>query len=394
MAIWQDLVDDHGFPAGYASVRRFVSTVRQQPAVEARAVITTDRGEEAQVDYGEGRWSVTRTPASTAGTALRPDPGLLAQGRPAVGSPFQRTGLGRAARAGVPSPGGHRTRRRPRQPQGGRPHPGHLRPDAESALSRRARPLRRRPPAVPRPRSRSEGQGRGQRRPRPENGCAASASSASTTARRTWTAGSSAGPTPASTHDQAPSRRHVRGRTARARPVCPSSRSATTSTAAAVCIWTVASRSPRPTIRRRPDGSDAASTCSGTTSTSPPRPGHRPLLREHCAPSGAGIASPTTTGPPAPRRRPSPCSPPPSGPVPPSPPSATTSTGHEGAAGVRRILGVLSLVKKHGPAVVEHAATAALELGVPTYRFLSATSTATPARRRCRCARSTRSSAN
>ena len=43
---------------------------------------------------------------------------------------------------------------------------------------------------------------------------------------------------------------------------------------------------------------------------------------------------------------------------------------HEGAAGVRRILGVLSLVKKYGRAVVEDAATAALELGVPTYRFL------------------------
>ena len=43
---------------------------------------------------------------------------------------------------------------------------------------------------------------------------------------------------------------------------------------------------------------------------------------------------------------------------------------HEGAAGVRRILGVLSLARKHGPAVVEDAATAALELGVPTYRFL------------------------
>ena len=43
---------------------------------------------------------------------------------------------------------------------------------------------------------------------------------------------------------------------------------------------------------------------------------------------------------------------------------------HDGAAGVRRILGVLSLVKKHGPAVVEDAAAAALELGVPTYRFL------------------------
>ena len=51
MAIWQDLVDDHGFPAGYASVRRFVSTVRQQPTVEARAVITTDPGED-YVEFG------------------------------------------------------------------------------------------------------------------------------------------------------------------------------------------------------------------------------------------------------------------------------------------------------------------------------------------------------
>ena len=53
-SIWQDLVDDHGFPAGYASVRRFVSTLRQQPAVEARVVIATAPGEEAQVDYGDG----------------------------------------------------------------------------------------------------------------------------------------------------------------------------------------------------------------------------------------------------------------------------------------------------------------------------------------------------
>ena len=43
---------------------------------------------------------------------------------------------------------------------------------------------------------------------------------------------------------------------------------------------------------------------------------------------------------------------------------------HDGAAGVRRILGVLALAKKHGPTVVEQAATAALDLGVPTYRFL------------------------
>jgi hypothetical protein len=43
---------------------------------------------------------------------------------------------------------------------------------------------------------------------------------------------------------------------------------------------------------------------------------------------------------------------------------------HDGASGVRRILGVLALAKKQGPAVVDHAAKAALDLGVPTYRFL------------------------
>jgi hypothetical protein len=42
----------------------------------------------------------------------------------------------------------------------------------------------------------------------------------------------------------------------------------------------------------------------------------------------------------------------------------------DGASGVRRILGVLSLAKKHGPAAVDDAAHAALELGIPTYRFL------------------------
>jgi hypothetical protein len=43
---------------------------------------------------------------------------------------------------------------------------------------------------------------------------------------------------------------------------------------------------------------------------------------------------------------------------------------HEGAAGIRRILGVLSLAKKYGPAAADEAAKAALELQVPTYRFL------------------------
>jgi transposase len=62
MAIWQDLVDDHGFPARYASVRRFVRSLRDTPTAEARVVITTVPGEEAQVDYGEG--PMVRDPAT------------------------------------------------------------------------------------------------------------------------------------------------------------------------------------------------------------------------------------------------------------------------------------------------------------------------------------------
>jgi transposase len=54
MAIWQDLVDDHGFVARYASVRRFVVKLRGASVPEARAVIITAPGEEGQVDYGDG----------------------------------------------------------------------------------------------------------------------------------------------------------------------------------------------------------------------------------------------------------------------------------------------------------------------------------------------------
>jgi len=54
MAIWQDLVDDHGFVHGYQSVRRFVMTLRGAPPLEAHPVIETAPGVEGQVDYGEG----------------------------------------------------------------------------------------------------------------------------------------------------------------------------------------------------------------------------------------------------------------------------------------------------------------------------------------------------
>ena len=53
-AIFQDLVDDHGFTGRYSSVKRFVRRCHGTQAPEARAVILTPPGEEAQVDYGAG----------------------------------------------------------------------------------------------------------------------------------------------------------------------------------------------------------------------------------------------------------------------------------------------------------------------------------------------------
>ena len=61
-------------------------------------------------------------------------------------------------------------------------------------------------------------------------------------------------------------------------------------------------------------------------------------------------------------------------------PSARRSTSTKAPPAVRRMLGVLALAKKHGPAVVDDAAKAALDIGVPTYRFLRRVSRTPPAR--------------
>ena len=53
-AIWEDLVDDHGFAAKYESVKRFVRKLRVIEKPAAHPVIVTAPGEEAQVDYGTG----------------------------------------------------------------------------------------------------------------------------------------------------------------------------------------------------------------------------------------------------------------------------------------------------------------------------------------------------
>jgi hypothetical protein len=54
MAIWQDLVDDHGFGARYAIVGRFVVALRGASSPEARVVIATAPGEEGQIYNGDG----------------------------------------------------------------------------------------------------------------------------------------------------------------------------------------------------------------------------------------------------------------------------------------------------------------------------------------------------
>jgi transposase len=54
VAIYQDLVTEHGFTAKYASVMRFVRGLRGAKRVEPHGVILTEPGQEGQVDYGDG----------------------------------------------------------------------------------------------------------------------------------------------------------------------------------------------------------------------------------------------------------------------------------------------------------------------------------------------------
>jgi len=54
MAIWQDLVSDFGFSSSYQSVQRFVRKLRGSQTPQACGIIITAPGEEAQVDYGSG----------------------------------------------------------------------------------------------------------------------------------------------------------------------------------------------------------------------------------------------------------------------------------------------------------------------------------------------------
>src|SRR5215831_7931976 len=54
MAIWQDLVDKHGFVGDYESVKRFVRKLRGPAQHQPSGIIITEPGAELQVDYGTG----------------------------------------------------------------------------------------------------------------------------------------------------------------------------------------------------------------------------------------------------------------------------------------------------------------------------------------------------
>ena len=68
MAIYQDLVDSHGFAGAYNSVKRFGGGLRRREP-EQFDRLEFAAGEEAQVDYGEGRPPVFPVPSATASRA-------------------------------------------------------------------------------------------------------------------------------------------------------------------------------------------------------------------------------------------------------------------------------------------------------------------------------------
>jgi transposase len=53
-AIWQDLVSEHGYGGSYQAVKRFIQKLRGPRRPEPAGIILTAPGEEAQVDYGSG----------------------------------------------------------------------------------------------------------------------------------------------------------------------------------------------------------------------------------------------------------------------------------------------------------------------------------------------------
>ena len=98
MAIYQDLVDEYSFASSYQSVQRFVRKLRGAQTPEARVVIVTAPGQEAQSRLRhrpDGARS--RNPQVSAYPAVRDDAGLQPESRSTADLPLQHPHLGRTA---------------------------------------------------------------------------------------------------------------------------------------------------------------------------------------------------------------------------------------------------------------------------------------------------------
>jgi hypothetical protein len=136
MAIWQDLVSEYGFASSYQSVQRFARKLRGTQAPEARAVIVTAPGQEAQVDYGTG--PMVRDPETRKYRRTRLFVMTLGCSRKSVRLLTFRSSAriwAETARARLPLVGRSHTHRGPRQSARGRARPRRLRSRVKSTVS-------------------------------------------------------------------------------------------------------------------------------------------------------------------------------------------------------------------------------------------------------------------
>ena len=372
MAIWQDLVDDHGFGARYASVRRFVLTLRGTSSAEARVVITTAPGEEGQVDYGDGpmvrhpqtgKYRRTRLFVLTLGYSRKAVRLLVWHSSTQVWAELHERAFRRLGgtvrvivldnlKEGVLTPDIYDPALNP------------LYRDVLGHYGVVALPCRVGDPD----RKGKVEAGVGHAKKTPLRGLRFESLDAAQAYLDRWEAHW------ADTRIHGTTKRQVAAMFAEEQPALGPLpvepfryyRFGVRTVHLDGCVEVDAAYTAR-----RLAGSVVASTCNRTTSSS--ACSIRPPVSCSVSMCGRRAGWHRIADADRPRR------------TPPKTvalleaamrlgPSVSAICdhihGHEGEAGVRRILGVLSLAKKHGPAVVEDAATAALEVGAPTYRFL------------------------
>ena len=369
MAIWQDLVDRLRFQRRLSNRQALRAQAARSSAARSRRESSSPHPEKKRKSITaparwcairrRGKYRRTRLFVMTLGYSRKSVRLLTFRSSSRIWAELHENSLSPAGRQSA--------RRRARQSARRRADSRHLRSHAQSAYSRTcslttawsAMPCRVQ-------RSRSQRQSRVRRRSRAEN------TAERTTLRKLWKkpkpisiTGNRAGPTRASTARPNGKSRPCLPKKNRPCCRCRSNRSATTSTANASCIWTAASKSKPPTTACRRAGSDELVKVQwDALHVRILDPKTHQLLREHVRQQRGGHRikpednpkkTPLSTAQLLARAA-----------------RAGSHIGafceaihrHQGEAGIRRILGVLSLAKKFGVSAVEDACAAALELGV------------------------------